>query len=211
MSKLEARKMDGPSDNLAYQEKRKIEDMNNHLKLENRVNREIFTRNNFDAPANQKLMADGAPKRPENDSRFSNFTRAFRRESTDFFPSRTKRHSAVFAAEQMPSPSKSITPQKMQRSSAIFQRNRAKGEPVLTEFTKRENSLGKKATVPDPVRMRPSNNQDMHQLRREKTESVIFVTPRNHLSPHFNPTALQQVKADTRETLLQAFFGSILC
>lgn len=191
--------MEATKDNLAYQEKRKIEDMNNQLKLENRVNREIFTRNNFEASQNPKITGEALPKRPENDSRLSNFVRGFRREKTDFFH-REQRHSAAFDQQS----SSNISPQKMQRSSAIFQRNRQKGEPVLTDFIKRDNSLGKRPQ--EPVRMRQPNNPDIHQLRRERTESVIFVSPRNQNVAQFNPTALQQVKAETWETLLQAFF-----
>lgn len=199
MSNIEGRKMSEPN-NLAYQEKRKIEDMNNQLKLENRVKNGIFTRNNFD----QKLMSENSPKKADEPSRLSNFVRSFRRENTiDFFPS--KRHSAVF--DQQSSPAKNVTPQKMQRSSAIFQRNRTKGEPILTDFVaKREHSLGKKLNSERPqeaVRLRQSNNLDFLPMRREKTESVIFVSPRNANSQQFSPAASQQVKADVGK-LLQA-------
>lgn len=187
MSQVESLKMDAVKNNLAYQEKRKIEDMNNQLKLENRVKNAIFTKNNFEA--NSKLMGENNP--PKTDSRFSNFVRGFRRENTDFF-AHAKRHSAVFGNEQQSSPPKNTSPQKMQRSSAIFQRNRPKGEPVLTDFAKRDNSLKKIANLErpqSPVRMRQSNNLDLHRLRREKTESVIFVR-----NSQFNPS--QQVKAE---------------
>lgn len=191
--------MEATRDNLAYQEKRKIEDMNNQLKLENRVNREIFTRNNFEASQNPKITGEAVPKRPENDSRLSNFVRGFRREKTDFFH-REQRHSAAF--DQSPA---NISPQKMQRSSAIFQRNRQKGEPVLTDFIKRDNSLGKRPQ--EPVRMRQPNNPDIHQLRRERTESVIFVSPRNQNVAQFNPTALQQVKAENMGNTFASVFS----
>lgn len=205
MSQIEIMKMEGAKDNnLAYQEKRKIEDMNNQLKLENRVTNAIFTRNNFEAAQNPKLSGENEPK---SDSRLSNFVRGFRRERTDFFLN-PKRHSAVFAAEQQPSPAKNFTPQKMQRSSAIFQRNRPKGEPVLTDFVAK-NSLGKKLNTERPqeaVKMRqstPNNNLDFHRMRREKTESVIFVK-RNPNAQQFDPSALQQVKAEMMgKTLLQ--------
>lgn len=199
MGALDNRMTEGAKDNLAYQEKRKIEDMNNKLKLENRVKNAIFSRNNFEAPANQKLIAENALKRPEGDNRFSNFVRGFRREHTDFFAN-TKRHSAVF--DQHSTPTKNISPQKMQRSSAIFQRKLPKGEPILTDFVaKRENSLGKKPQATEraqelPVRMRQTaanNNLDL-RLRREKTESVIFVS-RNQNLQHFNPSAQLQVNS----------------
>lgn len=183
---------EGSSDdknNLAFVEKKKIEEMNNKLKLENRVKNAIFTRNNLNSPQNQKLVAENAPKRPENESRLSNFVRGFRRENTDFFPL-SKRHSAILGSEQ--TPVKSNSPQKVQRSSAIFQRNRPKGEPILTDFIpKRENTLDNKtkngtasnANRNSEVKLRQnpttSNNIDLHRMRREKTESVIFVSPRN--------------------------------
>lgn len=173
--------------------------MNNQLKLENRVNHEIFTKNNFGTKQNPNPLID-KPKRPEGDSRLSNFVRGFRRENTDFFPSRTKRHSAVFSSDQPLPTTNNIATQKVQRSSAIFQRNQPKGEPILTDFiAKRNNSLDKRGSQDvqprDIVRMRQSNdnNRDMYQLRREKTESVIFV-PRNSNQSN----QLLQVKADRK-------------
>lgn len=194
--------------NLAFAEKKKIEEMNNKLKLENRVKNAIFTRNNFNSPQNQKLLAENSPKRPENDSRFSNFVRGFRRENTDFFPL-SKRHSAIFGGEQQ-SPVKNNSPQKTQRSSAIFQRNRPKGEPVLTDFIpKRDNTLDNKAKISNEtnttasganrnseVKLRhptPSNNVDLHRMRREKTESVIFVSSRNSNALNSNAESFQQL------------------
>lgn len=199
---------EGSSDdknNLAFAEKKKIEEMNNKLKLENRVKNAIFTRNNFSSQQNQKLVTE-TPKRSDNDSRFSNFVRGFRRENTDFFPL-SKRHSAILSSEQ-PSPVKSNSPQKVQRSSAIFQRNRPKGEPILTDFIpKRDNTLdnktNKNATASNAprnsevkLRQHPTtsnNNIDLHRMRREKTESVIFLSSRN--SNALNALQpLQQVK-----------------
>lgn len=209
---------EGSSDdknNLAFAEKKKIEEMNNKLKLENRVKNAIFTRNNFNTPSNQKLMAENSPKRPENDSRFSNFVRGFRRENTDFFPL-SKRHSAILGGEQ-PTPVKSNSPQKVQRSSAIFQRNRPKGEPILTDFIpKRENTLdnkSKNATASNAnrnsevkLRQHPttSNNIDLHRMRREKTESVIFVSSRNSNALNALLQPLQQVKELRNAGLINA-------
>lgn len=194
--------------NLAFAEKKKIEEMNNKLKLENRVKNAIFSRNNFNQ--NQKLVAENStPKRPENDSRFTNFVRGFRRENTDFFPL-SKRHSAILGGEQ--SPAKSNSPQKMQRSSAIFQRNRPKGEPILTDFIpKRDNTLDNKlknsnsnnspggANRNSEVKLRnpsgsSSNNNELHRMRREKTESVIFVSSRNSNALNINADNLQQIQ-----------------
>lgn len=206
MSVVESRS--GNKDNLAYQEKRKIEDMNNKLKLENRVKNAIFTRNNFDTPQSQKLMNENAPK---SDSRLSNFVRGFRREATDF-SLLSKRHSAVFS-EQQSSPAKANTPQKMQRSSAIFQRNRPKGEPVLTDFiAKRDASLSKKPVPPpsqEPVKLRQPADLDFLRMRREKTESVIFVSPRN--ANFISPSALQQVTADHASVWIHFFYANRVC
>lgn len=207
---------DDDRNNLAFAEKKKIEEMNNKLKLENRVKNAIFTKNNFNSPQNAKLVAENSPKRPENDSRFSNFVRGFRRENTDFFPL-SKRHSAILGSEQQ-SPVKGNSPQKMQRSSAIFQRNRPKGEPILTDFIpKRENSLDNRSknnsnnnnnnngsnnattSAQSDVKLRhPTKNIDLHRMRREKTESVIFVTSRNSNALALNAEnlqAMQQVKS----------------
>lgn len=193
---------DEDRNNLAFAEKKKIEEMNNKLKLENRVKNAIFTRNNFNSPQNAKLVAENSPKRPENDSRFSNFVRGFRRENTDFFPL-SKRHSAILGSEQQ-SPVKGNSPQKMQRSSAIFQRNRPKGEPILTDFIpKRDNSLDNKLKNQAPttsaaqaeVKLRhPTKNIDLHRMRREKTESVIFVTSRNSNALALNAENLQAMQ-----------------
>lgn len=220
---------DGKNNNLAFLEKKKIEEMNNKLKLENRVKNAIFTKNNnLNSPQNQKLIADSSPKNAaaaNADSRFSNFVRGFRREHTDFFPS-SKRHSAIFS-EQL-SPIKSNSPQKVQRSSAIFQRNRPKGEPILTDFIpKREQTLdktnnnssssisnkdqkisktstSKTPAEPSDVKLRnqPSsssnnNHLDFVRMRREKTESVIFVS-RNTNSAVVD--AYQQLQQQVKES-----------
>ena len=186
-------------ENLAYQEKQKIEQMNNQLKLENRVNHEIFTKNNFGSKQNPNPLLDKR-KKSEGDSRLSNFVRGFRRENTDFFPSRNKRHSAVFSSDQPLPVSNNSAAQKIQRSSGFFQRNQQpKGEPILTDFIAKKNSLDKRSSQDvqprDIVRMRQSNDghHDMHQLRREKTESVIFVSRNSNQS-----NQMLQVKADQR-------------
>lgn len=210
--------------NLAFMEKKKIEEMNNKLKLENSVKNAIFKKNNnLNSPQNQKTSAD--KRNTENtDSRFSNFVRGFRREHTDFFPS-SKRHSAIFS-EQL-SPIKNNSPQKVQRSSAIFQRNRAKGEPILTDFIpKRDNTLDKKPnnqgstsgessknSSPAEVKLRnqaTSNNNDFLRMRREKTESVIFVSPRNANSAAVETFQHLQQQQQVKEAKLRDFFSLIL-
>uniref|UniRef100_A0AAG5DGV6 non-specific serine/threonine protein kinase n=1 Tax=Anopheles atroparvus TaxID=41427 RepID=A0AAG5DGV6_ANOAO len=146
--------------NLAFAEKRKVEEMNNKIRLEERVKSEIFARQMNRVPSitpsvvGQKGAGggQGSPqqqliqKRQESDSRSPlNFARAFRRENSDFFPL-LKRHSAIMG-EQLAAGSsgdgKPIPPggglvqqAQQQRSSAIFARgSRNKFEPILTNFS----------------------------------------------------------------------------
>lgn len=230
MSNIEkGKQLNNDKNNLAFIEKKKIEEMNNKLKLENRVKNAIFTKNNFNSPQNQKLVAENSQKRAENsDSRFTNFVRGFRREHTDFFPS-SKRHSAIFS-EQI-SPSKSNSPQKVQRSSAIFQRNRPKGEPILTDFIpkrdttldkRNNNSNGESSKTKDPsppasevkLRNQPSssksannNHLDFVRMRREKTESVIFVSRSTNSAV---VDAYQQFQQQVKEHIAGFFLTNFL-
>uniref|UniRef100_A0A182SFU9 Uncharacterized protein n=1 Tax=Anopheles maculatus TaxID=74869 RepID=A0A182SFU9_9DIPT len=139
--------------NLAYAEKRKVEEMNNKIRLEEHVKHEIFTRQRLQLDkASSPSRATGGPnasqqqvhKRQESDSRLPlNFARAFRRENSDFFPL-SKRHSAILG--EASADAKSMSPgrgqeglqqqQQQQRSSAIFSRSsRNKFEPILTNFS----------------------------------------------------------------------------
>lgn len=104
----------------------------------------------------------------KSNEKLSNFVRGFRREATDFSLF-SKRHSTSFP-EQSTSQQTSSSPQKFQRSSAFFQRNKNKGEPVLTEYIKR-NSLSKN----DRKNTINENIQEFRRIRREKTESVISI------------------------------------
>lgn len=146
-------------------DKKKSEEINRNLKLEEKVKHELLanttkTKSEIFLSQQNKLLGH---KRQESDSKISNFVRGFRRENTDFFPS-TKRHSAILG-ERLSSNLPSI--QAPQRSSAIFQRNRNKGEPVLTDFvTGRDTDNNKSAHLRVADFLRP---------RREKTESVILV------------------------------------
>lgn len=117
--------------------------------------------------------------------KLSNFVRGFRREATDFSLF-SKRHSTTFSEQSVPP--LNVPSQKFQRSSAFFQRNKNKGEPILTEYTQR-NSLLKndKRTVAN------DNIQDFRRIRREKTESVISII-RNQ-----NPLSSQVKKIDIKE------------
>ncbi|XP_058124058.1 serine/threonine-protein kinase mig-15 isoform X4 [Anopheles coustani] len=150
--------------NLAFAEKRKVEEMNNKIRLEERVKSEMFARQMNKTPSvvpsanGQKGAAQFAPqqqqqqqalahKRQESDSRSPlNFARAFRRENSDFFPL-LKRHSAIMGeltaggssddgGKLMP-PGGGLGQQaQQQRSSAIFSRSsRNKFEPILTNFS----------------------------------------------------------------------------
>lgn len=194
------------NNNLAFLEKKKIEEMNNKLKLEDRVKSAIFSKNNNsninkindlsgNSPNNSK-NDNPVPKRQESESRVANFVRGFRRENSDFFPL-SKRHSAILG-EQLPN--KNLSPQVHQRSSAIFQRNRNKGEPELTNFSpKRDGTLSningglkilQKNHSQTNTSAQPNFNNQNQQLRqstpieknldflrprREKTESVILL------------------------------------
>nr|XP_049464022.1 serine/threonine-protein kinase mig-15 isoform X9 [Anopheles coluzzii] len=143
--------------NLAYAEKRKVEEMNNKIRLEEQVKHEIFTRQRlqFDKASSpsrgpggqQSQQQQNAHKRQESDSRLPlNFARAFRRENSDFFPL-SKRHSAILGeatadAKSMASGGggggggQGLQQQQQQRSSAIFSRSsRNKFEPILTNFS----------------------------------------------------------------------------
>ncbi|XP_050073388.1 serine/threonine-protein kinase mig-15 isoform X2 [Anopheles maculipalpis] len=139
--------------NLAYAEKRKVEEMNNKIRLEEHVKHEIFARQRlqFDKASSPSRATGGQTasqqqqvhKRQESDSRLPlNFARAFRRENSDFFPL-SKRHSAILG--EASADAKSMSPgrgqeglqqQQQQRSSAIFSRSsRNKFEPILTNFS----------------------------------------------------------------------------
>lgn len=206
------------SESLAFLEKKKIEELNNKLKLENRVKSAIYAKNNNNS------FGDVIPlKKPETtDSRFTNFVRGFRRENTDFFP-QSKRHSAIFGEQSVTITN--LSPQIQQRSSAIFQRNRSqtKGEPILTDYNSnrdatlinrakltaslrtRNSSFEQQQQQAQPQQQKPtgalsssasssavvvvggvapppppaagvSKNLDFLRMRREKTESVIFVS-----------------------------------
>uniref|UniRef100_A0A182RD46 non-specific serine/threonine protein kinase n=1 Tax=Anopheles funestus TaxID=62324 RepID=A0A182RD46_ANOFN len=144
--------------NLAYAEKRKVEEMNNKIRLEEHVKHEIFARQRLQldkasSPSRalggqQASQQQQAHKRQESDSRLPlNFARAFRRENSDFFPL-SKRHSAILGeasadAKSMSSGgggggggSQGLQQQQQQRSSAIFSRSsRNKFEPILTNFS----------------------------------------------------------------------------
>ncbi|XP_021697061.1 serine/threonine-protein kinase mig-15 isoform X6 [Aedes aegypti] len=217
LNKLRKERENSKTSNLAYAEKKKVEEMNNRIRLEERVKSEIFARQyrNQQSPGksssssssstvtNQspQFLAPQSHKRQESDSKLSlNFVRGFRRENSDFFPL-SKRHSAILGEQLTPSggssskqmSSSAIQPQ--QRSSAIFSRNRNKGEPILTDFTVTKRGDGDEPRPRTPPR--PSNqtanpqhatpasrqatatpsvrNLDFLRPRREKTESVIFV------------------------------------
>uniref|UniRef100_A0A2M4CGI4 non-specific serine/threonine protein kinase n=1 Tax=Anopheles darlingi TaxID=43151 RepID=A0A2M4CGI4_ANODA len=97
---------------LAYAEKRKVEEMNNKIRLEERVKSEMFARQMHkpNAAAIQALGSSGkgAQQQPQQEQQQQqrrqesdggsrlplNFARAFRRENSDFFPL-AKRHSAI--------------------------------------------------------------------------------------------------------------------
>lgn len=172
-------------DDLAFIEKQKIENMNNRFKLNNN-NNVNFIKNNTQKNSNVANQA-----KVGGDSRLSNFVRGFRREATDF-NLLSKRHSAALPESLS---SMNVSPQKFQRSSAIFQRNKQKGEPILTDYNKCSSIVGSKRDDAIELRSNLSSNPDFHRLRREKTESVISII-RNQ-DP---PSSQQQVKNRETET-----------
>ncbi|XP_058053903.1 serine/threonine-protein kinase mig-15 [Anopheles bellator] len=147
---------------LAYAEKRKVEEMNNRIRLEERVKSEIFARQIHKAPSppdNKKSphdrkrseAADPASSSSSSSRLPLNFARAFRRENSDFFPL-AKRHSAILGETGGGSGGgvgavgltelaghramSSGQQQPQQRSSAIFSRSsRTKFEPILTNYS----------------------------------------------------------------------------
>ncbi|XP_058462549.1 serine/threonine-protein kinase mig-15 isoform X12 [Malaya genurostris] len=221
--------------NLAFAEKRKVEEMNNKIRLEERVKSEIFARQYHKqlspgkaGPASsssskqqqqhpqQQFLKQSSHKRQDSDSKLSlNFVRGFRRENSDFFPL-SKRHSAILGEQITPGSGgngkqmSSSVIQQQQRSSAIFSRNRTKGEPILTDFTVTKRGDGEDMRSQTPPRATGSSaaqqsspgqavmrqatpqarNLDFRRPRREKTESVIFV--RN------SPTRQQLVDSQNR-------------
>jgi misshapen/NIK-related kinase len=182
-------------------EKRKVEEMNNKIRLEKQQIRNS-------PPSKVAPTTPQNHKRQESDSKLSlNFVRGFRRENSDFFPL-SKRHSAVLSDNSTASsgsPSKSPITQnpQFQRSSAIFQRNRNKGEPILTDFSVKPRDPEADLRQESPkVPLRPqrqsvpmSRNLDFLRPRREKTESVIFLR---------NSPARQQLFDDNGQLLASA-------
>lgn len=166
-------------------DKTKIDEINRNLKLEERVKHEMLANN---AKAKNSFLfnnlmksesSKAVHKRQDSDSKLSlNFVRGFRRENSDFFPL-SKRHSAVLGerSSNTPASAQQIT----QRSSAIFQRNRNKGEPILTDFVVKSSSNdvgGNKGSVSGgqlQQQQTPIRNLDFIRPRREKTESVILI------------------------------------
>lgn len=188
----------------AFREKSKNDDYNNKLKLEDRVKSEIFANNSKannsflnNLKSNNKSNDSKGHKRQDSDSKISlNFVRGFRRENSDFFPL-SKRHSAILG-ERTPNPSINVNPAP-QRSSAIFQRNKSKGEPILTDFVSTSRDFttetpGNNTASSSTTTTTPSNRAfDFLRPRREKTESVILV--RNSATRQLLLEKLQQVKA----------------
>lgn len=119
-----------------------------------------------------------------------NFVRGFRRENSDIFLM-SKRHSAVLGER----PTAAANQAQPQRSSAIFQRNKSKGEPILTDFVSTRDQMldSPKKTLQQQLQQQqllqqqqaqqnvglvtPSSGRafDFLRPRREKTESVIQV------------------------------------
>lgn len=190
----------------AFREKSRNDDYNNKLKLEDRVKSEIFANNSKannsflnNLKSNNKSNDQKGHKRQDSDSKISlNFVRGFRRENSDFFPL-SKRHSAILG-ERTPNPSINVNPAP-QRSSAIFQRNKSKGEPILTDFVSTSRDFATETPATNGTSTNTSTTTsttsnrafDFLRPRREKTESVILV--RNSATRQLLLEKLQQVKS----------------
>lgn len=93
-------------------------------------------------------------RRQESDSKMSSpFFRGFRRENSDLFPLSSTRHSAIYIPKSEPP----IQANPL-RSSGIFNNSRkpARGEPVLTEFIKMNDSL------------KMSNQGEIKKIKKDK-------------------------------------------
>lgn len=190
--------------NLAYAEKKKVEEMNNKIRLEERVKSEIFARqyHKQQSPGKsgqqqQFLAPSQSHKRQESDSKLSlNFVRGFRRENSDFFPL-SKRHSAILGDQSVGSTggggigkqmSSSAIHQQLQqnhhqqRSSAIFSRNRggpSRGEPILTDFTVTKRSAdGDDQRPRTPPRQTTTPATAATRQATPATRNLDFLRPR---------------------------------
>ncbi|XP_037044510.1 serine/threonine-protein kinase mig-15 isoform X3 [Bradysia coprophila] len=193
----------------AFREKSKNDDYNNKLKLEDRVKSEIFANNSKannsflnNLKSNNKSTDAKGHKRQDSDSKISlNFVRGFRRENSDFFPL-SKRHSAILG-ERTPNPSINVNPAP-QRSSAIFQRNKSKGEPILTDFVSTSRDFTSETPAANSTASNTSTSTgsnrafDFLRPRREKTESVILV--RNSATRQLLLEKLQQNRGESSGT-----------
>lgn len=118
-------------------------------------------------------------RRVESDAKVSNpLFRGFRRENSDFFPLSSARHSAIFADRNINVRNSGIFNNRRGSDVNINLNNHSNGEPVLTEFVKRNadnssnpnslNALKSIGFLRDP-------KLDFLRPRREKTESDIIV------------------------------------
>lgn len=126
---------------LHRQSRSDLEDVKN--KYKDNINQSSRNKNNVKEetkPQTDKISAVfNMHRRQESDSRIHNpFFRGFRRENSDWFPLSSTRHSAIYIPKNEATP-----PSNPLRSSGIFNNNRrpAKGEPVLTDFIKMNDSL----------------------------------------------------------------------
>lgn len=115
-------------------------------------------------------------KRQESDSKLtSNFTRGFRREHSDFFPS-SKRHSVVLGERQ--SAFAHLVPH---RSSAIYTKyNKCNsGEPILTDFVSRaylENSPTSSCAVTTATNITTTTNVNTKPTSSSSSSSINPIT-----------------------------------
>jgi TRAF2 and NCK interacting kinase len=214
---------------LAMAEKKKLEEISNKIRLEERVKSEIIAKDsksraegflsyfkasdkNAKTEATSTSAATNAAAAADTKSKGGpmNFVRGFRRENSDFFPM-SKRHSAILGEQVSPAHQQ---PQTQQRSSAIFQRNRNKGEPILTDFHKNRDDTLKlqqrareNGQAPQVAQQQtPVRPPDFLRPRREKTESVIQYrnsTTRQLLLEQQQVKKLYKLKIEKKKTKIQ--------
>lgn len=199
----------------------KLDDFNK-LKLENRVKSEIFANNvkanhsflnnlrasnNNNNSSSNSSTPDKGHKRQDSDSKLSmNFVRGFRRENSDIFLM-SKRHSAVLGER----PTAAASQAQPQRASAIFQRNKSKGEPILTDFVSTRDQL---LDSPKKTLQQQLQQQQLLQQQQQAQQTVGIATPTSgrafdFLRPRREKTesVIQVRNTATRQLLLENIFS----
>lgn len=125
------------------------------------------------APSEIQNKNVNSHRRVESEIKISNpkFFRGFRRENSDFFPLSSTRHSAIFVDRNInPLRSSGFFNNRRGSDVNITSSNTTNGEPVLTDFIKRnmDKDSSNSVLLRDP-------KFDYLKPRREKTESDIVL------------------------------------